>query len=215
MLISHSKEFIFIHNYKVAGSSVTEALGKYGAKHPQYSSVKDKLYYKFGIYPKVWSGGKLKFHSKAKEIKGLIPDKIFDSYFKFGFVRNPWDWQVSLYNYGRTWKDHHQRELMLSFKTFDEYIEWRVNNEIRLQKEFFYDDKGNCLVDFVGKFEQLEKDFDEICQKLKIKAVLPHTNKTNMGKPFLSYYSPKSVDLIYEAFIDDVKTFGYEKPVLS
>lgn len=215
MIISHSKKFIFIHNYKVAGSSITQALDKYAAKSPKNSSLMDNILYKTGIYPGYWAGGRLKFHIKANELKEILSAKVFDSYYKFGFVRNPWDWQVSLYNYGLSWELHHQRELFKSFKSFDEYIEWRVNHEVRLQKDFFYDSAGKCLMNFIGKFETINEDFNLICRELGINVSLPHINKREDDKKYLSYYSSKSIDMIFDAYNEDILTFKYGKPVIA
>src|ERR1700751_431603 len=103
MIISHSKKFIFIHNYKVAGSSVTEALSKYSDRSYGNANSWHKLLYATGIYPKIYCG-QFNHHIKGPEMQKMIPDRVFNSYFKFGFVRNPWDWQVSLYNFALKWK---------------------------------------------------------------------------------------------------------------
>ena len=47
--------------------------------------------------------------------------KVFEEYFKFGFVENPWDWQVSLYTFMLKDAKHHQHEFVKSLKDFDEY----------------------------------------------------------------------------------------------
>src|ERR1051326_1624247 len=137
MLISHSRRFIFIHNYKVAGSSIRDTLAAYSNLSFQRSSLTDKIKLVLGIYPKIYSHD-FHGHIKAFELKGKLPKKTFDDYFKFGFVRNPWDWQVSLYTYALNLPSHHQHLLVKEMKGFDDYIDWRIDKELRLQKDFFY-----------------------------------------------------------------------------
>ena len=74
MLLSESKEFIFFHLYKTAGTSLRHVLKPYCGLN----------------------------ESKHYNVNGYLTnaDKdIYEKYFTFGFVRNPWDWQVSLYHY--------------------------------------------------------------------------------------------------------------------
>ena len=213
MLISHSKNFIFVHNYKVAGTSIRYALDKYADRSFIRASIKSKLNHLVGKYPNIYSEN-FNLHSKALELKDELPEEIFSSYFKFGFVRNPWDWEVSLYTYMKKKKDHRQRDVALGFKDFDEYIDWRVNEDLHFQKDFFYDKQGNKLVDYIGKFETIREDFGHICKKIGIEGIeLPHTNQSKK-QSYLTYYSEKTLDIVYEALKPDIELFGYEKPKL-
>jgi len=76
-------------------------------------------------------------HIKAAEIKNNISTKIWNNFFKFGFVRNPWGWQVSLYHYMLENKDHFQHKIIKN-KNFNEYIYWRIKQDLHLQKDFFF-----------------------------------------------------------------------------
>lgn len=213
MIISHKNKFIFIHNYKVAGTSVREALSGYGNKSFLASNTRDKLKFISGSFPRVYSN-QFEHHIKANELKSKIPSTIFKEYFKFGFVRNPWDWQVSLYKFMIKRKTHHQHQLIKSMKNFDEYIDWRVHNELRLQKEFFYD-RDTCLMDYIGKMENLNNDFSIICNKIGVKSELTHLNSSRtVEDSFLNYYSQETINLVDEAFKEDIKLFGYSKPTL-
>ena len=210
MIISHRKKFIFIHNYKVAGTSMRKALKPYNNHDFIRSSGSDKIKLLFGTYPKVYAG-QFPGHIKGPELKAQMPKEIFDTYYKFGFVRNPWDWQVSLYTYMLKKDTHRQNKLAHSFSSFDEYIDWRVNEDLHLQKEFFYE--GNeCLMDYIGKMENINEDFKNICEKLDMNAELPHLNASRDDNKYLKYYSKKTVDIVNEAFREDIELFGYKKP---
>lgn len=208
MLINHRQKFIFIHVYKVAGTSVLNALEN--STYPAYIPERTRpaitrFARRFNLSPSF----PLRMHSKAKDAKFNLPSDVYDNYFKFAFVRNPWDWQVSLYEYARQYENHPQRKLMQSFKDFDDYLDWRVSQEKTLQKEFVTDDEGNVIVDYIGRFERLEDDFAEICKKAGIEASLPQFNKTRSRQSYTQYYSDRTRQLIEDNFREDIEFFNY------
>lgn len=207
MLISHHYRFIFIHNYKVAGTSVREALA------PFRQSKWERLQRKIGWQTKKYNDGSQN-HLKALEVKKLLGEATFDAYYTFGFVRNPWDWQVSLYHYALKNKDHKQHQLISNMSGFEEYLHWRIANDINLQKGFFYDSSGICLVNFIGRFETLATDFEYICQQINIKASLPHRNKSQDEQAYLKQYTRETIDLVAQHYQEDCEIFGYETPRL-
>ena len=210
MIISHSHKFIFIHNYKAAGASIRNVLNIYNFY--SYSSLGrfPKLLTKIGVYPRIYCE-QFNQHSKAIDLKEKLPTNIFNNYFKFGFVRNPYDWQVSLYHWMLKDETHCQHQLIKSLGSFDKYIEWRVNEDLHLQKDFFYDADNNLLVDYIGKFETLSCDILHIQKKLKLKETkLPHKNHSK-HKHFSDYITASAELQIYNAFKDDFITFNYKR----
>lgn len=223
MNISYKHRFIFIHNYKVGGTSITQALRKYSLVNPViFTHInillehlnKDRrgqllLRKTDRLKKRIPSIYKFNIHDTAYKIKEKLPNNIWNNFFKFGFVRNPWEWQVSLYHYMLQEKDHFQHNLIKNMKTFQEYIEWRVFKHKHLQKEFFYDENGNCLVDYIGKLENISEDFEKICNKIGIEEKLPHINKSG-HKYYKKYYNYYTIDLIAKHFKEDIELFDYK-----
>jgi len=158
----------------------------------------------------------------------------FDSYFKFAFVRNPWDRMVSYYKYLDESSDlGFKQYLMDSFLTeMWKDMSWFV----RPQSSFLYDDDDQLLVDYVGRFENLQADFNKVCERIGIGATeLPYVNKSEkkpakptstlskvkkllgqsdsalMVKPkhYQEYYDDESRDLVAELYKRDIELFGY------
>jgi len=154
------------------------------------------------------------WHIKAWELKDKMGSEFFE-YYRFGFSRDPWDWQVSLYLFMKNNPVHKQHKLIASLGSFEEYIEWRINEDLELQKSAFYDHDGNCLMDFIGKLEYLNDDFNYICEKLNLEATLPHINRSNPGIDYLDYYDQRLIDAVYEAYLPDIIAFDYSKPELE
>lgn len=224
MIISYSRRFIFIHVYKVAGTSITEALSPYVYDQSRLvylpvllgvlkrGIVNHRALTKYNFFPLVGIKQQLLArvgHAKAKELKDAFPRDVFDGFYKFAFVRNPWDWQVSIYHYSlqRPWS--HAIKLFKSFGSFENYLEWRIERGVELQKEFVLSASGELLVDFIGHYETLHEDFETICNRLGIEYNLPHKNRST-HKDFREYYKPHTKALVAEAFKEDIEFFGYQ-----
>lgn len=212
MIISHSKKFIFIHNYKVGGTSIRLSLRKYDNRSFRSISILDQLKLMTGVFPWVFTSD-FSRHINISNLKRNLSNKIFENYYKFGFVRDPWDYQVSLYTYSISNKNHKQHELIKSFQSFDEYIDWKVHQKLQLQKDFFYEN-DKCLMDFIGRFENINEDFKLICERIGVNCDLPHLNSSRRVQSYLSYYSNKSIEMVNQAFYTDIELFNYKKPNL-
>lgn len=213
MVISHSKKFIFIHVYKVAGTSIRAALRPFNDKNLFFSPLSSKWKMMTGEYPIIFSDD-FPHHIRAKELREELPDEIFDEYFKFAFVRNPWSWQVSLYNYARMYPSHHQYEITNRLGSFENYLKWRTEHEPRFQKHFVTDDDGTLIVDHIGKIENLEDNFRVICRKAGLGDIkLPHKN-ISTKRNYLEFYSQETIDLVADFWSEDIDMFGYDKPEL-
>lgn len=184
---------IFIHVPKVAGQSIERVfLRLHGLNWDQRGA----LLLRPNEYPEL--GPPRLAHLKASEYIscGYVSQEKFQTYFKFSFVRNPWDRIVSEYKFRKY-------PFRMDFKTFlfshlpepgwtDSY------RHIIPQYEFLYED-GVCLVDFIGRFENLSRDFGCVCKKLQIElGPLPHANSTSnhkkKNKGLIKYLSGLSSD---------------------
>lgn len=203
MVISHGYKFIFIHNYKVAGTSVREALQVFSI--PPKESYLNWIGQKLHVLPQ---SSDFPDHVSAPELKAQLSPKYFEKYYKFSFVRNPWDWQVSLYHYARQQKNHHQYEATMAM-SFDDYIRWRINEDLHLQKDFMYDKDGKCLVDYIGKMEDMQGSFKHVVDHIGIQATLPHSNKSK-HQHYRDYYTDETRKMVEDAFAVDIQLFGYE-----
>ena len=206
MLLSKKHRFIFIHIYKNAGTSITTALTPFASNQllqlANWAAKKFNVYLKAGPEP-------FHVHARAREIIDAIGKEQFGSYFSFAFVRNPWDWQVSLYKFMLKNTAHPQHTLIKSMGNFENYIEWRCEKEVRLQKDFIYSVDGELLVDYVGRYENLHADFDEICSRIGITATLPRLNVSNT-KPYQEFYNEQTKERVRRTFDADITLFGYE-----
>ena len=215
MLISYSHQFIFFHVTKAAGTSIKESLISY-AQEPKKFKI-NRPQRMLGDKPnplyEMWLSSL--WHAKARDIKKELPQEVYNNFYKFAFVRNPWDWQVSYYHFILKEETHVRHELVKSMPSFEQYLQWVINTKnpfpkgaTKLQKELITDAEGRLIVDFVGRYETLEADFNHVCQKLNIQASLPYLNKSK-HEDYKQYYNFKTRKIVEEHFQEDIALFGY------
>lgn len=200
-IISDTHRFIFFHLYKVAGTSITHALKPFSRP----TSKHDKILANIEILFPISALSSNKHHVQVRELEKL---PIFKEYFKFGFVRNPWDWQVSSYHFMRQgWKvpKHYHTKL----KSFREYIEWRCLRDRKLQYDFLAGSNGEIGVDFVGKLENFNQDWKKICEHIEID-VSVGKQKTSKHDDYRLYYDDYTKDMVHRYFRKDIDFFNYE-----
>lgn len=146
----------------------------------------------------------------------------FESYFKFCFVRNPWDRFVSLYIYFTRWRpekggrplENRWEGNIPSFKeftmNFEEICSTRkdIEQHAMNQAQFVFFN-GKRFLDFVGKFEHLERDFIFVMNQLNLKdGNLPHYTKTKHHH-YSYYYDDDTKEKVRELYEEDIKVFNY------
>jgi hypothetical protein len=220
MLISNSKKFIFIHIPKNAGQSITNALFKFCVgKNARFFSdiistrnyirINSKLMqlFNFSFYDHSF-----KDHESASNVKEVLGSS-YSSYFSFAFVRNPWDWILSHYTYTLKNVRHYRHSFVKNnLKNFDEYVEYECLKgmpEQYNQNKFIYDSSGNQLVNFVGKFENIQNDFQIICDQLDIDTNIKHFNQSNKFN-YREHFSERSKDLVKDYYSKDIELFDYK-----
>ena len=186
---------IFVHIPKCAGISLGRAMfGEYAGNHMNIAT-----------YQLIFS--------KAE----------FDSYFKFAFVRNPWDRLVSAFHFlkkggiaarDKVWASAN----LVEFDTFDDFVKrWLTSDNVltwehfKPQYRYICDPHGKLQVDYVGRFEQIEVDFDYICEQIGINVELPHHNETGKEKKhYRSYYTEETKQIVAEVYQKDIEMFNYQ-----
>jgi hypothetical protein len=100
MLVSHRKQFIYTKTVKTAGTTVEAYFEKYCLPEGEWrlSHARDEYAGPTGVvgYRGLNPQGKQWYHHMpARAIKRRVGDDVWNSYFKFSVVRNPFDKLVS------------------------------------------------------------------------------------------------------------------------
>ena len=215
MLLSPRYNFLFVHIAKTGGTSVRAALERLRWRDPWYWLMFPchRLSHLTGHK----LGTKFPRHSKVIAAQEMLPREFFDGLFKFAFVRNPWDLQVSSFHHIRRERPHY----LQGRDNFADFLRWKLDPErpyqfhidtsIERQSDYLIDLRGNLIVDFVGRYERLHEDFETACQRIGIPCPdLPHRRQaTDRSKDYRSYYDDTTRLMVAEHFRDDIERFGY------
>jgi hypothetical protein len=217
--INHDLKAIFIHNHKSGGTYVSYMLHKYyGFKnyylrrpdHDKFCLNKKKstkyLNYENRVH------GVLIYYMTSPELNkkmNMTPQK-WATYYKFAFIRNPYDKLVSAW--------YHINRFNIPFKNYFNLI--NKCNDVEYMHMFLpqirniIDTTGKININYVGKFENLEEDFQKILKNIGVKNIIHEVDKKmnkRDHKPFYEYYDQEA--LIKANFIlkEDFKYLNFTK----
>lgn len=144
------------------------------------------------------------------------PVNLFRDYYKFAFVRNPFDRLVSCWhnkvvetNYFNFDPESHQR-----FQHFGEFVDFGARYDLRagdphlrLQRNLI----DLNAVDFLGRYEAFPADLAKVCERLGIPAAeFPRINASQGRVDYRAYYQQGLVDRVAAAYDLDLEVFGYD-----
>lgn len=186
------KQAIFVHITKAAGTSTALSL--------------------FGALP---------YHYTAWQYRVIFGRKAFNQYFKFTFVRNPWDRLYSAFSFLKNggWDENDRVWAEANLANIDDFndfvLNWmtpdRLYSHIHFwpQSRFILDKNGKLLVDYIGYFETIEEDFAFLAKRLNPEASLSHTN-ASPRQDYRSVYSSAAVQKVKELYSQDIELLGYD-----
>ena len=205
MIISHRLKYMFVHTPKTGGTSIRNVINNndifqadiIGQCNKNKTTISDLNNPK--VDTNIWS------HSSLKEGVNYLKNNNYkpNEYFKFLFIRNPWDRIVSAYE--------HQKQILFKNKgeSFEEFLCKIINNNFWM--DMFYDEK-NYQLDFMGKFENIFNDSQTIFQKIlkeEYQSIdIPHLNATKRYS-YENYYNEETKKIIEEKFSKTIKLGNY------
>ena len=227
MILSHEHKFIFLRTKKTAGTSIELALSDLcgpddvitpltredEARRAGRRGAQNWRLHSWWKSPRLLKSAWFKFsakdygfynHMKAAEMRAHIDPAVWRSYFKFAFERNPWDRQVSLY-YHR-YREEDERP---DFATFI-----HKDKKAHINNFGVYSIDGNLAVDFLGRFETLEKDLRFALDHVGLSTAeaLPDA-KTRFrpgSVPYRDHCDEETRNIVADWYAQEIKLLGYE-----
>jgi chondroitin 4-sulfotransferase 11 len=224
-IVSDDRKFIYFVVQKVACSSIkTALLPLFDVSTSGYETIREDGTTGFKIH-KVFDGSE--YQIRKRQLLAGLNDQ-YEEYFKFAFVRNPWDRLVSCYcnklsGHGRGLKLPADNDIELypgmPFAEFVEAVHAIPDSEANIHFESQH--KVICgsggdkpiLTDFVGRFENLKSDFYVVAKRIggSQNLELPHIlrSRRRKSRPYTDFYDHRLRDLVRERYQDDIEIFGY------
>jgi len=195
MRISHKHKFIFIATPKTGCTSIMHLLN-------EFSDIKSKC----GEMPR--------HHTTYAEAL-----KHFDfakDYTSFAFARNPWDRCVSNWYYMqrvKTGKGNFSEKCKNILKKYSSFKDYIMDGSMHTRFPCFNwlsSDGVHVDIDYACKMENIQEDFDAVCDKIGIpRQTVPHKNVTT-HKHYTEYYDDETRQIIAQKYAQDIEYFGYK-----
>ena len=168
----------------------------------------------------------LKKHSTSLEIRSVFGKNIWNDYYMFSFVRNPYDRCVSAFfwmknNQGKGFRNKSLGNLVKKISSFPdfnyfiksvEFEQIRKEHFLKPMVDYIYDSENQLIVDYVGRFE----DFSEELERLSFDFNLStdyrsiHVNRSRRQKSYRNYYTSDTQKIVQLAYNSDIREFGYK-----
>lgn len=167
-------------------------------------------------------------HRSSRVVKDFVGNDIWEFFFTFAIVRNPFSRMVSWFN--NVWEDISRiedsgRNLPDKFKKFKRdaptFRDFILNAEVFDREEcenFYYkqsqtdflSDSTGLNMDYIAHLESIEDDWKHIAKKANLYYVeIPHLNQSSGDKNYQKWYDDELRQVMFRRFKDDFETFGY------
>lgn len=200
-MINHKLKFLYTHYPKCAGtvvrqhlienysSGIDHEIEKVQYRHCSLTTTLDRLY------------------DLNKEPR---------DYYMFSFCRNPWDLCVSYYFFMRDKMPKHlerigkPQNIITKFCMHNSFSDFVTSDLCTSSYDKIYTYNGQFLIDFVIRQENLNDDFNHVCDVINIPRVdLPIVNSTEHDD-YRTYYTLKTVRVVEDKFKREIEKFNYD-----
>jgi hypothetical protein len=200
-MLSEKHNFLFLHLPKTAGNSIQERLKVYSEdKIVCLNDIQDGLE-RFEVRNQ-FSG--IHKHSSLSEYQEVLPEVLFKKLFIFTTIRNPWERMVSFYFSPHRGVKKWVRNDFIALVNQALTLPALLSIESSAAKSMWYEN-----VDFIIKFEQLEADFQKVCQYLQLSYESLSVRNKSMRSVYSEYYDQELIDLVAKKFEQEISYGQY------
>lgn len=226
MLVSHRKRFIYTKTAKTGGTSVEVYFEPYCMPEGvwEFSDSREVYVGPAGIIGYRGEGGQgalWRNHMSAVHIRRQLGEDVWQQYFKFCVVRNPFDKLVSAFHFfnhnGQSGPGKPVADMALNGKLKDRFREW-LSTAQRYYDGNKYLIDGRICVDYFIRYEDLMGGMRHVCQTLDIPFQPEQMRRLKGGyRPadvaLGDYYDNEAINLVSQLYRFELEHFGYAPPL--
>lgn len=205
MIVSALHKFIFVAIPKTGTHSVRQALREHlGPQDLEQVGLFVQKRFPIPQLAQLQHG-----HLSLAQVRPYLRPEEFDGFFKFAFVRNPFDRFVSYCSFMTRQGGHFEADPKAVMRHFVANPPW-PHILFQPQHSFVTDKGGKLLSDYVGRVEEMQQSYDEIAGRIGIAtAPLEHVNSSKR-RDYREYYDDDLVDGVAKLYAKDLELFDYQ-----
>ncbi len=205
MIISALHNFIFVAVPKTGTHSVRQALRQHmGPRDLEQVGLFVKKHFPIPELARLQHG-----HLSLQQIRPYLRPEEWETFFKFAFVRNPFDRFVSYCAFMTRDSGQFERDPKSVMRNI---LERPPLQHILFQPQHLLvtDAGGKLMTDYVGRVEEMQQSYDEICERIGISTAKLERVNSSQRKDFREYYDQPLIDGVAELYSRDLELFDYQ-----
>ena len=211
MIVSHAHKFIFFAVPKTATHTIRQAL----TPHMRGEDWEQQVLFGQKAAPIPEVAAIKHGHISVLQIRPHLSEQQWQSYFKFAFVRNPFDRYVSTCFFLHRNTPGFAQGAIPFMKQAILRPGFRQRILVRPQSSFLLDKMARIGIDYVGRYETLQQSFDHICEQIGLPKTDLGKKNTSKHKAFTEYYDEQLGRRVAEFYQSDFDNFGYSPDLSS
>lgn len=207
MIISHKHKYIFFAVPKTATHAIREAL----REHKGPDDWEQQMLFGRNAFPVPALAAIQHGHLSVQQLRPHISPEMFSDYFKFAFVRNPYDRYISTFFFLTRNQQLPPGDKKVHLKQAIRSPQFTGRILVQPQYKMLVDETNTLALDYLGRYEDIQASYDHICERIGIPSKSLIEKNASDHQSSESYYDDELRQLVTDFYRGDFELLGYDK----